>query len=87
MTAAAANRHVSILARLIIDAAVLVVGLFVVQVITAAIRREPGGLGRALTGAALALGSLLVRQALIVIAAVLAPLALAGGTARLTMDP
>lgn len=139
-------------------AAVLVVGLFVVQVVTAAVRREPGGLGRAVTGAALAvlgtaaaasvvqsllvavdalcdgiaslagtsiedaartlldatlltnlaqvggggaalmivfgllfiagavltLGTLLVRQALIVIAVVVAPLALAGGTARLT---
>ncbi|HSK35019.1 MAG TPA: hypothetical protein VK903_16180, partial [Propionicimonas sp.] len=139
-------------------AAVLVVGLFVVQVITAAIRREPGGLGRAVTGAGLAvlgtaaaatvvqsllvvvdglcdgiaalagtsiqdaaaqlldvtalmhltgaggggaalmivfgllfilgavltLGTLLVRQALIVIAVVVAPLALAGGTARIT---
>jgi hypothetical protein len=139
-------------------AGVLVVGLFVIQVITAAIRREPGGLARAVTGAAMAvmgaaaaaavvqsllvvvdglcdgiaamagtsiqdaarqlldvallmrlaevggggaalmivfgllfiagavltLGTLLVRQALIVIAVVLAPLALAGGTARLT---
>jgi len=139
-------------------ALVLVVGLFVVQVITAAVRREPGGLGRAVTGAGLAvlgtaaaativqsllvvvdalcdgiaalagtsiedaarqlldatalanltqvggggaalmivfgllfiagavltLGTLLVRQALIVIAVVVAPLALAGGTARIT---
>lgn len=139
-------------------ALVLIVGLFVIQVITAAIRREPGGLGRAVTGAGFAvlataaaatvvqsllvvvdglcdgiaglagtsiqdaarrlldatllmkltqvggggsalmivfgllfiagavltLGTLLVRQALIVIAVVVAPLALAGGTARLT---
>lgn len=139
-------------------ALVLVVGLFVVQVVVAAVRREPGGLGRAVTGAALAvlgtaaaativqallvvvdglcdgiaalagtsiedaarhlldatalmsltgvggggsalmivfgllfiagavltLGTLLVRQALIVIAVVVAPLALAGGTARVT---
>jgi len=139
-------------------ALVLVVGLFVIQVITAGIRREPGGLGRAVTGAGFAvlgtaaaatvvqsllvvidglcdgiaglagtsiqdaarrlldatllmkltqvggggsalmivfgllfiagavltLGTLLVRQALIVIAVVVAPLALAGGTARIT---
>ena len=141
-------------------ALVLIVGLFVVQVIGAAIRREPGGLARAVTGAAfstiataaagavvqallvavdaicdgiaglagtsieqaardlldatvltqlatgglgagsgalmvlfgllfilgavLTLGTLLVRQALIVIAVVVAPLALAGGTARVT---
>jgi hypothetical protein len=140
-------------------ALVVIVGLFVVQVIAAAIRREPGGLGRAVTGAgaatlgtaaaaavvqalliavdgicdgiaslagtsiqdaarglidvallsdvamigggaggallivfgllfivgaALTLGTLLVRQALIVIAVVVAPLALAGGAARIT---
>lgn len=139
-------------------ALVLIVGLFVVQVIVAAVRREPGGLGRAVTGAGaailgtaasvavvqallaavdgicegiadlagtsiqaaarqlldvtvltklptsgvggsalmilfgllfivgavLTLGTLLVRQALIVIAVVVAPLALAGGTARVT---
>lgn len=141
-------------------ALVVIVGLFVVQVIAAAIRREPGGLARAVTGAgvaalgtaaaaavvqalliavdgicdgiaglagtsiqdaarglidvallsevatagasgaggallivfgllfivgaALTLGTLLVRQALIVIAVVVAPLALAGGTARIT---
>jgi hypothetical protein len=138
-------------------ALVLVVGLFAVQVVTAALRGEPGGLGRALTGAAVAvlgaaagatvtqslllavdavcdgiaglagtsiegaarqlldvsvllgvaatgggpalllvfsllfivgatltLGTLLVRQALIVVAVVVAPLAFAGGTARLT---
>jgi hypothetical protein len=140
-------------------ALVVIVGLFVVQVIAAAIRREPGGLGRAVTGAgvatlgtaaaaavvqalliavdgicdgiaglagtsiqdaarglidvallsdvamigggaggallivfgllfivgaALPLGTLLVRQALIVIAVVVAPLALAGGAARIT---
>ncbi len=33
---------------------VLVVGLFVMQVVTAAVRREPGGLVRALTGAGIA---------------------------------
>lgn len=141
-------------------ALVVIVGLFVVQVIAAAIRREPGGLARAVTGAgiatlgtaaaaavvqalliavdgicdgiaglagtsiqdaarglidvallsevatagasgaggallivfgllfivgaALTLGTLLVRQALIVIAVVVAPLALAGGAARIT---
>ena len=140
-------------------ALVVIVGLFVVQVIAAAIRREPGGLGRAVTGAgaatlgtaaaaavvqalliavdgicdgiaslagtsiqdaarglidvallsdvamigggaggallivfgllfivgaALTLGTLLVRQALIVIAVVVAPLAHAGGAARIT---
>ena len=140
-------------------ALVVIVGLFVVQVIAAAIRREPGGLGRAvagagvatlgtaaaaavvqalliavdgicdgiaglagtsiqdaarglidvallsdvamigggaggallivfgllfIVGAALTLGTLLVRQALIVIAVVVAPLALAGGAARIT---
>jgi hypothetical protein len=141
-------------------ALVVIVGLFVVQVIAAAIRREPGGLGRAVTGAgvatlgtaaaaavvqalliavdgicdgiaglagtsiqdaarglidvalltevatagasgaggallivfgllfivgaALTLGTLLVRQALIVIAVVVAPLALAGGATRIT---
>jgi hypothetical protein len=138
-------------------ALVLVVGLFVVQVVTAAVRSEPGGLGRALTGAAVAvlgaaaaatvtqtlllavdaicdgiaglagtsiegaarqlldvsvllgvaatgggaalllvfsllfiigatltLGTLLVRQALIVVAVVAAPLAFAGGASRLT---
>ena len=138
-------------------AAVVVVGLFVVQVTTAAVRREPAGLTRAVTGAAVAvlgaaaagtitaallaavdalcegiaalagtsidaaarklldvtvltqlgnvpggpalmllfgllfilgatltLGTLLVRQALIVIAVVVAPLAFAGATARLT---
>jgi len=139
---------------------VLIVGLFVVQVVGAAIRREPGGLARAVTGAGLAtlgtaaaaavvqalliavdgicdgiaglagtsiqgaarglidaalltevatagtggaggalliifgllfilgaaltLGTLLVRQALIVIAVVVAPLALAGGASRIT---
>lgn len=141
-------------------ALVVIVGLFVVQVIAAAIRREPGGLARAVTGAgvatlgtaaaaavvqalliavdgicdgiaglagtsiqdaarglidvallsevatagasgaggallivfgllfivgaALTLGTVLVRQALIVIAVVVAPLALAGGAARIT---
>lgn len=138
-------------------ALVIVVGLFVVQVATAAVRREPAGLTRAVTGAAVAvlgagaagtitaallaavdalcegiaalagtsitaagrklldvtvlaqlgnvpggpalmllfgllfilgatltLGTLLVRQALIVIAVVVAPLAFAGATARLT---
>lgn len=139
-------------------ALVLIVGLFVVQVIVAAVRHEPGGLGRAVTGAGVAtlgtvaaatvvqallvavdgicegiaglagtsiqeaarklldltvltelatlgaggsaltilfgllfilgavltLGTLLVRQALIVIAVVVAPLALAGGAARVT---
>ncbi len=141
-------------------ALVVIVGLFVAQVIGAAIRREPGGLARAVTGAgvatlgtaaaaavvqalliavdgicdgiaglagtsiqdaarglidaallaevasagtggaggallivfgllfivgaALTLGTLLVRQALIVIAVVVAPLALAGGAARIT---
>lgn len=139
---------------------VLIVGLFVVQVVGALIRREPGGLVRAITGAGLAtlgtaaaaavvqalliavdgicegiaglagtsiqeaasdlinaallmevasagaggaggallivfgllfilgaaltLGTLLVRQALIVIAVVVAPLALAGGASRIT---
>ena len=139
---------------------VVIVGLFVVQVVGAAIRREPGGLARAVTGAGLAtlgtaaaaavvqalliavdgicdgiaglagtsiqgaarglidvalltevasagtggaggalliifgllfilgaaltLGTLLVRQALIVIAVVVAPLALAGGASRIT---
>jgi hypothetical protein len=138
-------------------ALVVVVGLFVFQVVAAAVRREPGGLARALGGAALAvlgaaaaatvvqallaavdavcdaiaglagtsieeaarrlldvslllgtaptqgggallivfglafmvgavltLGTLLVRQALIVVAVVVAPLAFAGGTARVT---
>ena len=141
-------------------ALVVIVGLFVVQVVGAAIRREPGGLARAVTGAGLAtlgtaaaaavvqalliavdgicdgiaglagtsiqdaarhlldaamltqavtaipgggsgalliifgllfilgavltLGTLLVRQALIVIAVVVAPLAIAGGAARIT---
>jgi type IV secretion system protein TrbL len=139
-------------------ALIVVVGLFVVQVAGAALRREPGGLARAVTGAGLAvlgtavagavvqalllavdaicdgiaglagtsiqqaardlfvasqlgaiptgasggaviviifgllfivgavltLGTLLVRQALIVVAVVVAPLALAGGTARIT---
>lgn len=141
-------------------ALVVIVGLFLVQVIAAAIRKEPGGLARAVSGAALAtlgtaaaaavvqalliavdgicdgiaglagtsiqdaarglidvalltevatagasgaggallivfgllfivgaaltLGTLLVRQALIVIAVVVAPLALAGGTTRIT---
>ena len=139
---------------------VLIVGLFVIQVVGAAIRREASGLGRAVTGAGIAtlgtaaaaavvqalliavdgicdaiaalagtsiqeaardlldvalltqvatgapsgaggallvlfgllvivgatltLGTLLVRQALIVIAVVIAPLALAGGASRLT---
>lgn len=35
-------------------ALVVIVGLFVIQVVGAAIRREPGGLGRAVTGAGLA---------------------------------
>ena len=138
-------------------ALVLVVGLFVLQVLAAAIRQEPGGLVRAFTGAggavlgtavaatvtqsllvavdaicnglaalagtsiekaargllrtdlllqlsgtgggpvlmvvfgllfvlgaALTLGTLLVRKALLVVAVVVAPLAFAGGTARLT---
>ncbi len=139
-------------------ALVVVVGLFIVQVVGAAIRREPGGLMRGVTGAGaavlgtaivgamvqtllvavdglcdaiaglagtsieqaarkmfdaaalssmatqsgggaviaivfgllfilgavLTLGTLLVRQALIVVAVVVAPLALAGGTARVT---
>lgn len=139
-------------------ALVVIVGLFIVQVIGAAIRREPGGLMRAVTGAGaavlgtavagavvqallvavdglcdgiaglagtsieqaardlfdvaalesmagqpgggpvivilfgllfilgavLTLGTLLVRHALIVVAVVVAPLALAGGTARVT---
>ena len=139
-------------------ALVIVVGLFVVQVVVAVIRQEPGGLARAVVGAAtavlgtaaaagitqslliavdqisdaiarmagttiqdaarrlldvslltqltptagggsalmilfgllfilgatLTLGTLLVRQALIVVAVVVAPLAFAGGTARIT---
>ena len=139
-------------------ALVIVVGLFVVQVVTAAIRQEPRGLSRAVVGAGVAvlgtaaaagitqslliavdqvsdavaraagtsiqdaarrlldvslltqltptngggsvlmivfgllfilgatltLGTLLVRQALIVVAVVVAPLAFAGGTARIT---
>jgi hypothetical protein len=139
-------------------ALVIVVGLFVVQVVTAAIRQEPKGLSRAVVGAGVAvlgtaaaagvtqslliavdqvsdaiarmagtsiqdaarrlldvslltqltptngggsvlmivfgllfilgatltLGTLLVRQALIVVAVVVAPLAFAGGTARIT---
>lgn len=139
-------------------ALVIVVGLFVIQVVVAVIRQEPGGLARAVVGAAtavlgtaaaagitqslliavdqisdaiarmagttiqdaarrlldvslltqltptagggsalmilfgllfilgatLTLGTLLVRQALIVVAVVVAPLAFAGGTARIT---
>lgn len=139
-------------------ALILIVGLFVIQVLTAALRREPGGLGRAvlgagtavlgtaaaatitqtllvavdgicdaiatlagtsiedaarrlldvtilmelsgstgsgallvivfgalfMVGAVLTLGTLLVREALIVVAVVVAPLAIAGTTARLT---
>ncbi len=144
-------------AALVSVAVVLVVGLFVVQVVTAALRQQPGELGRALTGAAVAvlgtavvvavtqslliavdqvsdgvaalagtsiegaarrlvdaqlllglsgsaggaalmvvfgvlfiigatllLGTLLVRKALLIVAIVVAPLALAGGTARVT---
>ena len=154
LSAAFVGRNASALASV---ALVLIVGLFVVQAVTAAIRQEPGGLLRALTGtgfavlgtavaatvvqallavvdqisagiaslagtsieeaarelldvafllqlagtaagsalmvlfgilyivgAALTLGTLLVRSALIIVAVVVAPLAFAGGAARIT---
>ncbi len=155
LSAAYVERNTAALASV---ALILIVGLFVIQVLTAALRGEPGGLGRALLGAGtavlgtaaaaaitqsllvavdeicdaiaalagtsiedaarklldismlldltgntgaravlvivfgalfiigaiLTLGTLLVREALIVVAVVVAPLAIAGTTARLT---
>lgn len=155
LTSSYVGRNVAVLTSV---ALVIIVGLFVVQVIAAALRREPGGLVRAVTGAGaavlgtaaavtiiqslliavdgicetiataagtsiedaarrlldvtlltsiaggpgsgavlvivfgalyivgavLTLGTLLVREALIVVAVVIAPLAIAGGTARIT---
>lgn len=155
LTSSYVGRNVAVLTSV---ALVIIVGLFVVQVIAAALRREPGGLARAITGAGaavlgtaaavtiiqslliavdgicetiataagtsiedaarrlldvtlltsiaggpgsgavlvivfgalyivgavLTLGTLLVREALIVVAVVIAPLAIAGGTARIT---
>lgn len=155
LTAAYVGRNLSVLASV---GLVVIVGLFVIQVVTAALRREPAGLGRAITGAGaavlgtavavaviqslliavdgisdtvataagtsiedaarrlldvtmltglmggpgsgavlvivfgalyivgavLTLGTLLVREALIIVAVVVAPLAIAGGAARVT---
>ena len=48
LTSSYVGRNVAVLTSV---ALVIIVGLFVVQVIAAALRREPGGLARAITGA------------------------------------